>query len=157
MRFALEKLSQTWHEILPLAEAHWNETKKYQGVPFNVDVKRYIAYNDMGCYLQFVARDEEKAVGYGGVYVMPSMHTGESMATEDTYYLSPPYRKGRNAILFFGFMENTLLSMGVKEVQLSTEVHNKTAERIIEYMGYEWIEKRWSKRLGAEYVRAKSA
>lgn len=155
MKFAVEKLRYTWLEVLPLAKAHWEETFKYQGIPFNPDLTRYIEYSDVGCYLNFTARDEGKMVGYGGVYVMPSMHTREMLATEDTYYLSPPYRKGRNAILFFDFMESTLRDMGVKEVQLTTEVRNTKAERIIEYMGYSWVEKRWSKRL--DNVCAKSA
>lgn len=145
--FAVEQLRPIWQEVLPLAEQHWNETQKYNGIPFRPDVLRYIQYNEMGAYIQFTARDSGKLVGYGGVYVMPSMHTGEMLATEDTYYLAPEHRKGRNAIAFFNFMEKTLLDMGVSEVQLSTEVHNTKAERIIEYKGYSWIEKRWSKRL----------
>jgi hypothetical protein len=131
-----------------LARMQWEENEGYRHCQgFNPDKERYLAYEDAGCYFHFAAREEERLVGSGGVYIMPSMHSQQLISTEDTYYLLPEYRKGRNALRFFSFMEDFLLRKGVVEVCLTTPQVNTRAARIVEYMGYKPISTGWSKHL----------
>lgn len=151
--FAQEHMYDIWDEIIEISSKHWSETESYRhGQRFNPDRERYFAFDQMGIYHQFTARDEGRLVGYGGIYVMPSMHTQQLIASEDTYFLLPEYRKGRNALNFFRFMEQRLAEMGVIEISLSTKNSNPTAEKIVSYMKYEFVEKRWSKHIGVARV-----
>lgn len=134
--FAVEPLEQVWDEFVALAEQHWKETQGYRhGQPFCLSFERYNAYAKVGWYLQFTARDQGRLVGYGGVYIVPSMHTQQLIATEDSWYLAPEYRKGWNAVRFFRFMEQEGVKRGVVESTLTTPTHLKSG-LICERLGY---------------------
>lgn len=152
MIFAKEPLRQCWDEVINLARLHWNETEAYRhGQPFNPDRDRYWHYNDIGYHHQYTVRDNGRLVGHGGIYVSQSMHTQLSVAHEDTWFLLPEYRKGRNAIRFYKFIEADLIGMGVREIVVSAKLSN-SAGTIIEYLGYEHTEKLYSKQIGEAYV-----
>lgn len=120
MIFAVEPLEDVWDGVVELAGKHWLETQAYRhNQPFNPSFERYNGYAKHGWYLQFTVRDEGKLVGYGGVYLTPSMHTQRTIASEDTWYLLPEYRKGWNAIKFFRFMEDECRKRGAEEVNLT--------------------------------------
>ena len=133
--FQREKLADIWDDVMVLCAMHWEETEQYQSAPLNPDKERYLEYNEMGYHRQYTARDGEKVVGHLGVYISTSMHTQVSIATEDTWYLMPEYRRGRNAMRFYQFIEEDLRKEGVYEVLMHAKNANNTA-RLMEFLGY---------------------
>ncbi len=135
MKFALENLRDCWDEVYAQAIEHNTESKHYHGAEFNPDKERYFDYNDRGFFFMFTARVDGKLVGNFGMYLMPSMHTQQLVATEDAWFLLPEYRKGRNAIRFYNFMEKEMIKRGAKEITVSSRIGN-SVEKIINYLGY---------------------
>ena len=118
--FAVEPIAEVWDEVVGLAKQHYCETQLYRhSQPFNPSFERYKHYNEAGCYIQFTVRDAGRMVGYGGAYIMPSMHTQRIIATEDTWYLLPEYRKGWTALKFFRFMQEECRKRGAEDVTLT--------------------------------------
>jgi hypothetical protein len=145
--FALEPVETSWKEMIELASQHWCETEGYRhNQPFAPSYERYKQYADIGCFFQFTARDEGRMIGYSGIYIVPSMHTQMTIATEDTWFLLPEYRKGRNAIEFYKFVEAECRSRGVVEIGMTAKLTN-SAGRVLEYLGYEFTSKQYSKHL----------
>lgn len=146
-----ERVADIWREIAKIAEEHWKETEAYRhGQGFNPNWDQYFRYEEMGLYHQFTARHDGKLVGYGGFYVMPSMHTQRLIGSEDTYFVLPEYRRGRTALNLFKAMENRAKALGAVELTVTTKVSNPKAELIVQYMGYRVVEHRWSKPLNQE-------
>ena len=147
MIFAKESLQQCWDEVIALARLHWNETEAYRhGQPFNPDAERYWHYNDIGYHHQFTVRDGGRLVGHAGMYVSQSMHTQLMVAHEDTWFLLPEYRRGRNAMRFYRYIEDDMRGLGVVEIMVSAKTVNQVG-RLIEYLGYEHTEKLYTKQL----------
>lgn len=147
MIFAVEKVEDCWDEMVALAEGHYAETqghRHYQG--FQPLYERYKQQEDWGSFIQFTARVDGKMVGYGGCYVVPSMHTQAMICTEDTWYLLPEYRKGWNAIKFMRFMEKTAKERGAVDVTITTSF-TTAADKVAKFLGYEPVAKVLYKRL----------
>lgn len=137
MNLAIEKLADIWDELIPLARRHWAETEGYhRGQEFNPSLDRYKPYNEAGHYLMFTAREDGRLIGYIGVYLTRSMHSQELIVTEDTWYVAPEYRKGRNAIHLFRFAENECIRRGAVEIVLSVKLSNPTARKLLGHLGY---------------------
>lgn len=124
-------------ELYPLWEAHWQETEMYRsGRKMSPDLARYKQFSEQGFYQLYTARnDEGKMVGDAGMYRNLSMHEQRWSATEDTWYLLPEYRRGRNAIRFLKYVEDQMRAQGCEDVYMSTKMVNG-AGRILEYAGY---------------------
>lgn len=157
MIFASEPLEKCWAEIYEkphgLAYRHWCETQGYrhdQG--YAPSFERYNQYEKAGWFIQFTVRDDGKLVGYGGAYVVPSMHSQQLISTEDTWYLAPEYRKGWGAIRFYRFMEDVCKRHGAVEATLTLPAE-KNLDALVERLGYTCRAKLYSKNL----VRADSA
>lgn len=147
LAFAIEKLEPIWPHIMALAEAHWHETEGYRhGQAFQPDQARYLQYEAVDYYVMFTARHEGALVGYAGMYMTPSMHTQELIATEDTWFLLPEHRRGRNALEFYKFVEAECLKRGVREIGMTAKLTNG-AGRILEYLGYREVSRQFSKHL----------
>jgi hypothetical protein len=145
--FAEERVKDVVEEYYQIGLKHWMETDLYeQGQVFNPDVSRYIKSNEIGIYHLFTAREEGKLVGDIGAYITPSMHTQKTIAQEDTWYLLPEYRKGRNAILFLRFAEDKLKEYGVEEIYTTTKTNRPTG-KLMEYLGYKQIATQYHKEL----------
>lgn len=145
--FAVEPIAQCWDEAVVLARQHWFETQQHRhDQPFKPSFERYQQCEQYGGYVQFTARVDGRLVGYGGVYIVPSMHTQDTICVEDTWYLDPEHRKGWDAIRFFRFMENACRERGVKEVTL-TAPSTTRAGTIHRFLGYKEVAKVYSKRL----------
>lgn len=144
LEFAREPLTD---EVFPLWEAHWKETEMYRaGNQFNPDVKRYKEYAAVGFYQLFTARASGVLVGDLGVYVTIGMHDQHKTAIEDTWYVIPEYRRGRNAVNFLRFVEADLKVQGVTDVYATTKLMNG-AGRILEFCGYEYVANQYWKAL----------
>lgn len=147
LTFAIERLTPIWPQIMALAHEHWKETEGYRhGQEFAPDALRYFQYNDAGFYVMFTARHEHALIGYAGMYFTPSMHTQKLLATEDTWFLLPAYRKGRNALEFYRFVEQECRARGVVEIGMTAK-HGNGAGRILEYLGYREVSRQFSKHL----------
>jgi hypothetical protein len=147
IQFAIEPLKPIWPEIMRLASEHWCETEGYRhGQKFAPDAARYFHYDEIGFYVMFTARDEGRMVGYAGMYFTPSMHTQQMIATEDTWFLLPEYRKGRNALSFYKFVEAEAVKRGVVELGMTAKLTNG-AGKIMEYLGYKPVSLQYSKHL----------
>lgn len=150
IQFAVEPLAGCWDEWLVLAAAQWAETERYRHYQVMApSFERYNAYDKAGWFLMFTMRDDGKLVGSCGVYLTPSMHTQELLATEDTWYLLPEYRKGRNAINFYKFGEAEIRRRGAVEFTVSSKIIDgkPTTGRLLEYLDFDQIGVVYSKHL----------
>ena len=135
--FDEESVASCWNEVMELAQGHWAGTKTYRRhQPFVPSFERYEQANRTGFFRLFTARDQGKLVGYFGMYLTLSMHSQLPLAVEDTFYLHPDARKGRNAIRFIRFIEDTLRRVGIVELMFSCEVENPVARKLLEYLDY---------------------
>lgn len=152
--FAIEPLRQCWNEVMVIAHAHWKETEGYRhGQEFNPSYERYAPYDESGWYAMFTMRAEGVLVGYAGMYCTPSMHTQKLIATEDTFYIDPAFRRGRNFLNLHKFVIEEMQRRGAVEVCMTVKVSNPGASRLLEYLDYEKVSVQYSKSL----ARADSA
>lgn len=127
LTFQVESVSQCWNEVMVLAQQHWAGTRSYRRhEPFNPSFERYNACNQSGFFQLCTARDGAVMAGYFGVYLTTSMHSQQPMAVEDTFFLAPSYRGGRNALRFLRFIEAQCQHWGVQELLFSCEADNET-------------------------------
>jgi len=145
--FAVERVRDCWQEVLGLAAAHWKETEGYRaGEGFRPSFERYSQYEWGQCFILFIARDElRRAVGYAGIYIMPSMHTQRLIATEDTFFLVEAARRGRNAMRFCRFVEDEARRRGA--VTLAMTAKDKRVGRLLLHLGYAEVAQHYSKSL----------
>ncbi len=147
LAFARESFETCLPESFPLFEAHWKETEMYRaGRPFAPDLPRYSEFDRIGFYQFFTARDAGELVGNAGMYVTQSMHEAAKTAVEDTWFLKASHRKGRNAINFLKFVEQSLREQQVTEIYMTTKLANG-AGRILEFCGYAHIANQYWKEL----------
>lgn len=156
LAYQIERLAPIWPQIVAIATEHWKETEGYRhGQTFQPDAARYFQYEAIGFYVMFTARDEGRLVGYAGCYFTPSMHTQQLLCTEDTWFLLPEYRRGRNALEFYNFVEAECRRRGVVEIGMTAKLTN-SAGRILEYLGYQVVSKQYSKHLSYNQSPAQS-
>ena len=115
------------------------------GQGFNMDVNRYIKYNDVDYYILYTARDNGKLVGNFGAYIFSSMHTQRREAMEDTLYLLPEYRKGMTGVHFVRFIEKDLIARGVMKATIT--VKSLRVGKFVEFLGYGLEAYQYSKEL----------
>lgn len=134
LALAQEPLAEVWDEMIVNARLHWAETEMAAaGEVFAPSYARYAQYGDS--YLVFTVRDGGRLVGHCGMYLVASMHSQKLLATEDTWYLLPEYRRGRNAIRFYHFVEVEMRARGVEKITMTAAPYNGAC-RIMEYLGY---------------------
>lgn len=147
MDFAVEPLASIWHEKLECCRDHWAVTSMCaNGEILDARLERYEQYERAGWYVEIVARENGVFAGFCGMYLVPSMHTQELLATEDILYLKPEYRRGRHALRFYQFVEEEMKRRGAKKVML-TAPPDSPANRILLRMGCEHSANQYSKRL----------
>jgi GNAT superfamily N-acetyltransferase len=146
--FQHESVAACWGELFPLAQAHAASTQSYRRhEPFNPLLSRYEAVEHIGMYRLLTARDAGKLVGYFGLYLTESMHSQLPLIVEDTFFLHPDYRKGRNAIRFIRYCEERAREWGAQEILFSCEADNRTANSLLQYLDYQPVIMQYSKRL----------
>jgi len=145
--------------VLALAAQHWASTQTYRRhEPFCPSRERYESLNKAGYFFLFTARDAEKMVGYFGIYVTPSMHSQLLTATEDTLYLAPSYRNGRNALKFLRYVEAWCRDRGVHELLFSCEVDNTSGiHGLLTMLHYQPVIQQYSKLLDNPENRAQNS
>jgi GNAT superfamily N-acetyltransferase len=150
--YDVEPLSVCWPEIEAIGRAHWQETMEYYRgkQPYAPSYDRYNSYDKAGWLITFTARDSEtgQMVGYSLMYLVPSMHTQTMIATEDTIFLLPEYRRGRNGLRFHQFIEAELRERGAREIVVTAKP-GSAACRLLEHIGFSVINHQYSKHLDA--------
>lgn len=137
IEYTIEPIAGVWNEILECASDHWGDTAMgMRGEVLNPSLERYEQYEKAGVFFEIVARKDGEMIGFCGMYVMPSMHTQETVATEDIIYIKPEFRNGKNSVRFFMAVNNLMKEMGVKKISVTTPVGGK-AIPILEKIGFE--------------------
>ena len=83
-------------------------------------------------------------VGYGAVFLAPSLQTQRLVALEDIWYLAPEYRKGWTALKFFRFMEAECRKRGADDLTL-TIPEGLGLDVLCERMGYAKVASHYNK------------
>lgn len=149
LTFALEPIAPAWEDFIALARIHWEGTKSYhRHEPFAPALARYQPCNESG-FLQFcTARSDGALVGYLLFYVTNSMHSQKRMAVEDTFFLHPDYRRGRNALRMLQYVEARCREFGAEELLCSCEADNTSGiQRLLQFLDYSPVIMQYSKRL----------
>ena len=154
LTFRAEHLVDILDEIAPLHEAHYRETEGYhRGIPLRPNIAAALADERRGRLLQLTARHDGRLVGNFRLYVTDSRHTSRLIAVEDTIYLLPEYRIGRNGLRFVQYMEACVRLLGVSEVYLDDKVANPAAGKLLQHLGYTHVANRRHKLLEDAHVR----
>ena len=136
LMFAAEPFADVLSELHLMHQEHWSETERHRhGLKLNPDYECMLADAAAGRLIQFTARHEGKLVGNLRVYLGRSRHTQTVFGSEDTLYLTPLHRRGRNAMRFVQYAEKCLASMGVAEVRCNAKTVNRTSD-FLQAMGY---------------------
>lgn len=145
--YAKELLEEHWADFFYLAQEHWKETEGYRhSQQLNPSFKRYVGYEKCGFLHYFTARDGIKIAGHCLMYISPSMHTQELIATEDVWFMLPEYRKGRNAFRLYEFVEEELRNKNVVEISMTAKTVN-SVNSLLERLGYKMVYYGYSKHL----------
>jgi hypothetical protein len=148
LTFQHESVASCWNELYPLTQAHAASAQGYRRhEPFNPKRSRYESLEAIGMFRLLTARDAGKLVGYFGLYFTESMHSQLPIVVEDTFFLHPDYRKGRNAIRFIRYVEGKAEQWGAREILFSCEADNLTANSLLAYLDYQPVIMQYSKRL----------
>jgi hypothetical protein len=139
LTFQAERFEGLVDEIHPLHEAHWLETEGYRhGLALNMDYDAMIESERAGAMVQFTARDGARLIGNFRVYLGQSRHTQTGIATEDTIYLLPEYRAGRNCLRFMEFVRDCVTALGYRELRCSTKIGAQT-DRLLLHLGFKHV------------------
>lgn len=135
--YALEPWAKYWPDCEPLWRAHYAEFEPFhQGrLPFGPDIPMYMALDRAGMLQIMVARAHGAMVGYCLVTVKRHPHYDMICGFEDSYYISPPWRKGWNGIRLIDRSAATLAKRGVKMTYWMTKEFN-TIQRVFEFLGF---------------------
>lgn len=134
--FQIERVADVWSELLELHRLHWHETETYRhGQPFAPSMERYKEFEDCGWFLLFTARQGHRLVGNCGMYLCPSMHSQQLIATEDTLFLHPDFRRGRTAIEFIGYVRDECFRRGAVEVTVTAK--GDKVGRLLRYLAFQ--------------------
>ncbi|MEO9231639.1 MAG: GNAT family N-acetyltransferase [Devosia sp.] len=148
--FGVEEIGRIKSEVMPLHKSHWDETEEHRhDLPFDPDYTTFERYELAGRYILFTVRKDWRLVGNCAMYIDRSAHTQTLMATEDTLYILPEYRKGIVAKTLVGYVEETLLNLGVKEINITVKTVNR-AGLFFQRLGYRHVENGLTKILGVK-------
>jgi GNAT superfamily N-acetyltransferase len=140
LTFKAERFADILPELHELHKVHWTETEKHRhGLAMNPDYDGMAAQELAGQMVQFTARHETRLVGNLRMYVRTSMHTQTLYALEDTLYLTPDYRGGRNALRFMEYVERALKRIGVREIRADTKNTAPAGALLMKHMGYQAV------------------
>jgi GNAT superfamily N-acetyltransferase len=121
--FAVENGADNLAELMPLYRAHYGEMQERlarEGISvpdFRMRLDVYLERWRAGQLINYTARKDGVAVGYGNFYLTASMHNSEFIAKEDAIYVTPWHRNGTGRRLA-KFILADLRSRGVKKLDV---------------------------------------
>ena len=157
MTFQEEMVGNCLEELKVLHWMHWQETEGYRhGLKFNPDYERLIAFNSTGYFRLYTIRDGIAMIGDIGMYISQSMHTQTRIATEDTLFIHPDYRKGFIASRFVRYVEDCLVADDVREINITVKRTNR-ANVLMQRLGYAHVADHYTKFVGEDHVLSRSS
>ena len=132
-----------------LIRLHWEEIAlNKELIKLNPDWDAYHTLENSDKLKIFTARVKEELVGYFVVITGSNLHYKDHVfAVNDILYLSKEHRKGRTGLKLIKFAEKCLKKDGVSVLSINTKVH-KPFDNLMEYMGFNLIERVYSKYIG---------
>lgn len=149
MNFQRETVKDCIQEMMPLLEKHYVEIAHYKDIPLNVDVEKYIKFEESGLIRLFTLRTgtENKLVGYAAFIVNTNAHYKDSLqAVQDVIFIDPEYRGNGGA--FFDQCDEALKLEGVQAVYHHVKVAHNFGPMLAK-RGYELVDLIYAKRLDA--------
>ena len=142
---------ETYSDVLPelrvIYPEHYNELEQglMGGYDLDPDWSQYLALEQAGILKVITCRLDDKLIGYMMFIVSYHLHVKSCLtAYEDIYFVRKEYRKGRIGIKLFQYAEKYLKSININRIFTTTKVH-KDNSKLLEYLGYTFIEKLYSK------------
>lgn len=145
--FQAESFRDILPELEPLHRAHFAETERHlDGFALDPDYGYMAERERRGEMIQFTVRDGSgRLVGNLRSYIGTSAHTGNRYAEEDTFYLCPEFRRGRNAVELLIYAIAQLRGVAsVREIRVNSKVVNR-AHRLMEYLGFDHVANQYIK------------
>lgn len=141
LTFHAERLLNIIPEMELLHQAHWQETEAYRhGDGLKMDYDALVLEEQAGTMIQFTARAEGHLVGNFRLYLRRDRHTGKRFAEEDTMYLLPEFRRGRNALMFLDYPKQALKALGYHKFH-ATVGDASPACRLLTHRGFQRVPK----------------
>jgi len=121
--FAIENGAENFEELAPIYRTHYREMQERlsgEGITVGDFAMRLDVYMERwkaGHLINYVARKDGAAVGYGNFYLTNDMHNGEFIAVEDAIYVLPAHRNGTGRKLAL-FVLDDLRRRGCKRLTI---------------------------------------
>ena len=142
--FQIESFGEVYDELLDNYKLYNEEVDEYKR-PLKLNKNGYLKYEELGLFKMFTIRNSGELIGQCGVYITPSMFTGEIVANEDFIFIKKEHRGTHLVYEFIKMMEKYLKENGVNEVLTTSRIENKTY-LLMERLGYKKIAYQCSKR-----------
>lgn len=140
LTFQAERLMDIIAEMERLHQLHWLETEGYRhSLGLKMDYDSLVLEEQAGTMIQFTARDGAELVGNYRIFLRRDRHTGTRFAEEDTLYLLPQYRQGRNGLRFLEYPQAALRAMGYHRFEATVKDANPAAGRLLEHRGFKRV------------------
>jgi GNAT superfamily N-acetyltransferase len=134
--------------IEALLQLHWTEIADYPDIRLSPNWEVYMAVEDYGGLRAYTARVDEQLVGYACYFVKESPHYSDSLqAVQDVVFVHSAHRKGRVGINLLRYADEQLAAEGVQVVRQHVKVKHAQLGSVLEHLGYECVERIYSKRL----------
>lgn len=145
----VERYVDVIDELIPLYPEHWEELaldKDY--VPLSPLYEVYDAMDAAGEVMVVTLRSAGKLAGYFIGFVKPHLHYSTCLTlTLDIFRVLPEYRNGSAGLKLFKAVEDEATRRGVQRIYVGSKCH-MDASVIFERLGYEPVEKYYSKMIG---------
>ncbi len=158
LSYGIERLTDLWDEVRPLAEAHLAEVSELARHGLDLDRDCYARLEAAGGHLFVTARAGEmgRLVGYLSLYVKRAPHAKVKAAWQDAIYLAPEHRAGWNAQGLIAAADTALRDAGVAIVyQLVPTTHDFGP--VLRQLGYNPTEIVWTRHLAHPHAQAQEA
>lgn len=144
----VESLTARLEEMKPLFPLHWEELALNRDkVPLDPQYDIYLARDARGEVLFITLRELGELVGYFVGFVAPGLHYRTCLTlTMDIFYVRPD-KRGRCGVRLFRAVEEEAKRRGVKRMFVGSKCH-KDASWLFERLGYEEVERYFSKWIG---------
>jgi GNAT superfamily N-acetyltransferase len=145
-----EALKDCLDEMKPIFDLHWDEVAIHkENIKLNPDYNRYLQMADDGSIKAYIARENGKLIGYAIFIISYNLHYKDHVyAHNDIVYLSKDYRGSGLAVKLFKIAELELKeNYNVDVINVSMKV-TLPFDDLMEYLGFEYIERTHSKFIG---------
>lgn len=149
MTAQVESLTDVLEELKPLLPTHWEELALNKDkVPLDPQYDIYLARDACGEVLFVTLRDTGRLIGYFVGFIAPGLHYRTCLTlTMDIFYVWPQFRGRRAGFMLFAAVQKEATRRGALRMFAGSKLH-KDASWLFEQLGYEEVERYYSKWLG---------